>query len=361
MNCCRECWYLFINLQHCLATAAPAQCRLRWVKSPAELNLMRTSAAIAAHAQRRCMQMSCAGVHERQLATEFEYAVKLAGASRVAYPTMAGGGPDACTIHYSRNDKRVRLLQTDAGKTENTVVAVACTRTHASSWIGHMVDVKHTPDALGFGWGSKGDGAGETSQQHICHTGASTRCRLQGPKRHDCNKAYIAGGTDGVVALPATSAAGPVSCPYHGECCALRHGVMVVLHPSGITTPTCCAATCLRLPPSTSQVHGDQLLLMDAGCEFHGYASDVTRTWPVGGRFTPEQRRVYDIVLSVRQRYEGRGSCAVWQPAVGLQELCSGLVWRALPCSVALQSPAMPAGRWGVSAIHTCLAALELE
>jgi Xaa-Pro aminopeptidase len=39
------------------------------------------------------------------------------------------------------------------------------------------------------------------------------------------------------------------------------------------------------------------LLLIDAGCEYGYYASDVTRTFPVGGRFTPEQRAVYDVVL----------------------------------------------------------------
>mgnify|MGYP001807218598 CR=1 FL=1 len=83
--------------------------RLRWVKSAAEISLMRMSASIAAHAQRRCMQLSQAGVHERVLATEFEYSVKLAGASRLAYPTMAGGGSDTCTIHYGRNDKRVSV------------------------------------------------------------------------------------------------------------------------------------------------------------------------------------------------------------------------------------------------------------
>jgi Xaa-Pro aminopeptidase len=70
---------------------------------------MRTSANIAAHAQRRCMQLSHVGVQERALATEFEYSIKMAGASRLAYPTMAGGGVDTCTIHYGRNDKRVRL------------------------------------------------------------------------------------------------------------------------------------------------------------------------------------------------------------------------------------------------------------
>ena len=39
------------------------------------------------------------------------------------------------------------------------------------------------------------------------------------------------------------------------------------------------------------------VLLIDAGCEYHCYASDITRTFPVGGRFTPEQRAVYEAVL----------------------------------------------------------------
>lgn len=43
------------------------------------------------------------------------------------------------------------------------------------------------------------------------------------------------------------------------------------------------------------------LLLMDAGCELHGYASDVTRTWPVSGTFSAAQRDVYDIVLDVHR------------------------------------------------------------
>jgi Xaa-Pro aminopeptidase len=39
------------------------------------------------------------------------------------------------------------------------------------------------------------------------------------------------------------------------------------------------------------------LLLIDAGCEVDCYASDITRTFPVNGRFSPEQRVLYDIVL----------------------------------------------------------------
>jgi Xaa-Pro aminopeptidase len=36
---------------------------------------------------------------------------------------------------------------------------------------------------------------------------------------------------------------------------------------------------------------------VDAGCEFECYASDITRTYPVNGRFSPEQRAVYEVVL----------------------------------------------------------------
>jgi Xaa-Pro aminopeptidase len=50
------------------------------------------------------------------------------------------------------------------------------------------------------------------------------------------------------------------------------------------------------------QVGDGQVLLMDAGCEYHGYVSDVTRTWPVIGRYTAEQRQVYETVLEVRRR-----------------------------------------------------------
>jgi Xaa-Pro aminopeptidase len=42
------------------------------------------------------------------------------------------------------------------------------------------------------------------------------------------------------------------------------------------------------------------LLLIDAGCELDGYASDITRTFPVNGRFTQAQRDVYELVLSAQ-------------------------------------------------------------
>jgi Xaa-Pro aminopeptidase len=42
------------------------------------------------------------------------------------------------------------------------------------------------------------------------------------------------------------------------------------------------------------------LVLIDAGCELDGYASDITRTFPVNGRFSPAQRRLYELVLAAQ-------------------------------------------------------------
>lgn len=48
---------------------------------------------------------------------------------------------------------------------------------------------------------------------------------------------------------------------------------------------------------SHQRMAAGDLLLVDAGAELHGWASDITRTWPVSGEFSPTQRAVYDIVL----------------------------------------------------------------
>jgi Xaa-Pro aminopeptidase len=43
-----------------------------------------------------------------------------------------------------------------------------------------------------------------------------------------------------------------------------------------------------------------ELLLIDAGCELEGYAADLTRTFPVNGRFSAPQREIYDLVLAAQ-------------------------------------------------------------
>ncbi|MCC2548852.1 aminopeptidase P N-terminal domain-containing protein [Hymenobacter sp. BT175] len=46
---------------------------------------------------------------------------------------------------------------------------------------------------------------------------------------------------------------------------------------------------------------GNDLILMDCGAEYHGYTADVTRTAPASGKFTPEQRQIYDLVYQAQQ------------------------------------------------------------
>eukprot|EP00761_Pharyngomonas_kirbyi_P000809 gb/GECH01000810.1/.p1 GENE.gb/GECH01000810.1/~~gb/GECH01000810.1/.p1 ORF type:complete len:573 (+),score=161.43 gb/GECH01000810.1/:1-1719(+) len=45
-----------------------------------------------------------------------------------------------------------------------------------------------------------------------------------------------------------------------------------------------------------------ELILVDAGCEYHMFSSDITRTWPVSGRFSSEQRQLYERVLDIQKK-----------------------------------------------------------
>jgi len=59
-------------------------------------------------------------------------------------------------------------------------------------------------------------------------------------------------------------------------------------------------ACILHYHENADALEDGDLLLIDAGCEYELYASDITRTFPVSGRFTPEQRAVYEIVLEAQ-------------------------------------------------------------
>jgi len=61
------------------------------------------------------------------------------------------------------------------------------------------------------------------------------------------------------------------------------------------------ANTCvLHYVQNDSVLKDGDMLLIDAGCEFDGYASDITRTFPVNGRFSPAQKAVYELVLAAQ-------------------------------------------------------------
>ena len=62
------------------------------------------------------------------------------------------------------------------------------------------------------------------------------------------------------------------------------------------------ANTCiLHYRAGATELHAGELCLIDAGCELDGYASDITRTFPVNGKFSGPQRALYDITLAAQE------------------------------------------------------------
>ena len=59
-------------------------------------------------------------------------------------------------------------------------------------------------------------------------------------------------------------------------------------------------ATVLHYINNDGELRDGELLLVDAGAEYKGYASDITRTFPINGRFTKPQREIYDLVLKAQ-------------------------------------------------------------
>ena len=59
-------------------------------------------------------------------------------------------------------------------------------------------------------------------------------------------------------------------------------------------------ATVLHYINNDGELQDGDLLLVDAGAEYKGYASDITRTFPINGRYTQAQREIYDLVLKAQ-------------------------------------------------------------
>jgi len=75
-------------------------------------------------------------------------------------------------------------------------------------------------------------------------------------------------------------------------------------------------ATVLHYIDNKDQLQAGDLLLVDAGAEYKGYASDITRTFPINGKFTDAQRDIYDLVLKCQK------SCVdMVRPGVRLEDL----------------------------------------
>ncbi|EKK4013623.1 Xaa-Pro aminopeptidase [Cronobacter sakazakii] len=77
----------------------------------------------------------------------------------------------------------------------------------------------------------------------------------------------------------------------------------------------------LHYTENESQLRDGDLVLIDAGCEYKGYAGDITRTFPVNGKFTPAQRAVYDIVLESLET-----ALRLFRPGTSIQDVTGDVV-----------------------------------
>ncbi|MBV6624405.1 MAG: aminopeptidase P N-terminal domain-containing protein [Rivularia sp. (in: Bacteria)] len=78
-----------------------------------------------------------------------------------------------------------------------------------------------------------------------------------------------------------------------------KHGALGPAYPSIVASG---ANSCiLHYIENNRQMQDGDLLLIDAGCSYDYYNSDITRTFPVGGKFTDEQKILYELVLSAQK------------------------------------------------------------
>lgn len=72
----------------------------------------------------------------------------------------------------------------------------------------------------------------------------------------------------------------------------------------------------LHYNSNNKKIKDGEIVLIDAGCEYQNYASDITRTFPANGKFSPEQRAIYKIVLEAQK--------------AGIATIRPGVLWPAV-------------------------------
>ncbi|WMY75096.1 Xaa-Pro aminopeptidase [Buttiauxella selenatireducens] len=77
----------------------------------------------------------------------------------------------------------------------------------------------------------------------------------------------------------------------------------------------------LHYTENESQMRAGDLVLIDAGCEYKGYAGDITRTFPVSGKFSAPQRAIYNIVLESLET-----ALQLYRPGTSMQEVTAQVV-----------------------------------
>ncbi|HEX8390774.1 MAG TPA: Xaa-Pro aminopeptidase [Longimicrobium sp.] len=96
-------------------------------------------------------------------------------------------------------------------------------------------------------------------------------------------------------------------------------------------------STTLHYRTADRFMQAGETLVMDIGASYNGYTADVTRTVPVNGRFTPEQREIYSLVLEAQKAAEREARPGV--PITRLDEVAAEVLARGLARLGLIQSP----------------------
>jgi Xaa-Pro aminopeptidase len=102
----------------------------------------------------------------------------------------------------------------------------------------------------------------------------------------------------------------------------LRNGAMSWGYPSIVGSGP--NATILHYSKSSRRMEPNDLLLVDAAASYQGYTGDITRTYPVSGTFTPEQRDIYEIVFAAQEA--GIKAVRAGARTSEVQEACDGVL-----------------------------------
>ncbi len=105
-----------------------------------------------------------------------------------------------------------------------------------------------------------------------------------------------------------------------------RHGCEALAYPSIVAAGS--NACVLHYTSNQSTMQSNDLVLVDAGGEYHYYASDITRTYPVSGVFSTEQRAIYELVLDTQM--EVIASIRAGRSRGLMQELSENLITQGL-------------------------------
>ncbi|WP_172656564.1 Xaa-Pro aminopeptidase [Catenovulum maritimum] len=88
-------------------------------------------------------------------------------------------------------------------------------------------------------------------------------------------------------------------------------------------------ACILHYTENADRIEDGDLVLIDAGCELHGYAADITRTFPANGKFTPAQAKLYQLTLDAQlasMQYLKPGNTLKQATDVAVEVITKGLI-----------------------------------